>query len=281
MTAALALVDSHAHLQAGVFAGDLDPTLRRAREAGLWAVVVVGTDLESSAAAIAMAEGRDWLHAAVGVHPHDADGVGPGELATLRTLAAHRRVVAVGETGLDYYRMLSPRGAQLAVFRAQLDLAAEMGLPLVVHSRAAADDTWATVSEWAGRLPPGYRGGRGAGVMHCFEGDLQLAERYVGIGFAISIAGPVTYPNAKQRQDVARGLPLEALVVETDSPYLAPQGRRGERNEPAYLAETVRFVAGLRGESPERVASATAENAGRLFALPVAAASRRASGDPP
>lgn len=271
MTAPLPLVDTHAHLQFDAFDDDRDATLQRAREAGLLAIVNVGTGLESSAAAIDLAERHDWLYATAGVHPHDAESLHRSDPYLLRAYAMHSRTVALGETGLDYHRMLSSREAQIAVFRAHLIIAADLGLPVVVHSREAADDTWAVLSEWAGGLGREERDSRILGVMHCFDGDAALALRYVALGFVISIPGPVTYPKAGQRREVARQVPLEALVAETDCPYLAPQSHRGRRNEPAYLVETVRCIAELRGETPARVARATAENAARLFRLPLAA----------
>lgn len=271
MNGVLALIDTHAHMQFDAFDADREATLDRARAAGVQAIIIVGTDLPSSEAAIALAEEHDWLHATAGIHPHDAGTMRDTDLSLLQTYAAHSRTVAVGETGLDYYRMMSPRDAQIAVFEAHLVIAASLELPVVVHSRSAADDTWAVLSNWARGLPSGHRGGRGLGVMHCFEGDVAAAQRYVDLGFAISIPGPVTYPNAAQRRDVARALPLDAMVVETDCPYLPPQAHRGERNEPAYLVETVRAIAELRGDTPERVAAATTQNAARLFALPIEA----------
>lgn len=274
---ALPLIDTHAHLQFDAFDDDRDETLRRARDAGLRAIVNVGTDLASSEAAIDLAEEHDWLYATAGVHPHDAETLHRSEPYLLRAYAMHSRTVAVGETGLDYYRMLSSREAQIAVFRAHLIIAADLGLPVVVHSRSAADDTWAVLSEWAGSLSPGERNGRALGVMHCFEGTADLALRYVELGFMISIPGPVTYPAAEERRDVARRVPLDALVVETDCPYLAPRSRRGRRNEPAYLTETVEYVAGLRGETAEHIAQTTTANAARLFMLPLSVGAGQAA----
>lgn len=275
MNAPLALIDTHAHVQFDAYDKDRAETLMRAHAAGVEAIVLVGTDPTSNSAAIALAERHDWLYASVGIHPHDAANFGPDHHA-LREQAAHPRVVALGEMGLDYYRMLAPRPAQFAAFEAQLELAAELLLPVVIHARQAADDALAVLTRWAAASPDRTNAAP-LGVLHCFEGDLDLALRYVEMGFFISIPGPVTYPNAAERRAVARGLPLEAMVVETDCPYLTPQGHRGQRNEPAYLVETVREIAKLRNEPAEAIAAATTANACRLFALsPADTAGKRA-----
>ena len=263
MNAPLSLIDTHAHVQFDAYDADRAETLERARAAGLEAVVLVGTDPTSNSAAIALAEQHDWLYAAVGIHPHDAANFGPDHREHLREQAAHPRVVALGEMGLDYYRMLAPRPAQFAAFEAQLELATELRLPVIVHARQAADDALAVLTRWAA----GSEGATPLGVLHCFEGDIDLALRYAEMGFFISIPGPVTYPNAAERRTVASRLPLEAMVIETDCPYLTPQGHRGKRNEPSYLVETVHAIAKLRDQPVEAIASATTANARRLFSL--------------
>lgn len=258
------LIDAHAHLHDALFDADRSAVLQQAWSAGVSAIITVGTDLAESHKAVALAQQQPCVYATVGVHPHDAKTVTPATLMELATLAHRPKVVAIGETGLDFYRMLSPREAQVEAFTSQLRLAAELGLPVVIHSRDAHEETFAILQAWAAeqnsiRLP--------LGVLHCYSGDLDLALRYVELGFFISIAGPVTYPKNAALQHVAAVLPLSSLVVETDCPYLPPQTRRGRRNEPAYLVETVQRIADLRGLPFQRVAEETAANARRLFRI--------------
>ena len=264
------LIDSHCHLQFPQFRHDRPQALERAWQAGLSAVVVVGTDAEDSRQAVALAESDERLFACVGCHPHSAAALDEAGRATLRSLASSPKAVAIGEIGLDFYRNLSPPDEQRAVFQEMLDLAGELGLPVVIHARQADEDTFAILSRWAGQVRRSE--GRPLGVLHCFSGDLTLALRYHELGFLISLAGTVTYPNASHLATVAAGLPPDTILVETDAPYLAPQGHRGRRNEPAYLKETVARIAELRGQSPQQVGERTAANAAALFGLPQTAA---------
>lgn len=259
------LMDSHCHLQAREFDADRETALERAAQAGVGAMVVVGWDLASSVAALELASRHSALMATVGCHPHYASGLDQAGLADLRQLARHPLAAAIGEIGLDFYRNLSPREAQAAAFQAQLELAAEEGLPVVVHSRNADEETFATLEPWAREVGRHWPPARPLGVMHCYAGDLALARRYIELGFLISIAGPVTYPKAERLVEVAREIPSAAMAVETDAPYLPPQPHRGHRNEPAYLRETVARLAELRGETFAAIAEATAANAHRLF----------------
>jgi TatD DNase family protein len=226
---------------------------------------VLGTDVTSSEGAIALAEAEPAVLAAAGCHPHDAHKMDDASLRRLAELAAHPQVVAVGEIGLDFYRNLSPREEQIRVLSRQLETAAEVAKPVAVHCREAQDALLPLIEAWSnsvgGRLPDG----RPLGVMHYFSGDAVVAQRYLELGFLISIHTSVTYPKAQSLQEVARRLPLDTLLVETDSPYGAPQSRRGRRNEPAYVSEVVAKIAELRDEPPDRVAEATTENALRLF----------------
>lgn len=256
------IVDSHAHLDARPFARDRDQVMARAREAGVVAVVTIGTDLASSRAAIALAEHYPDVYASVGLHPHDARAMDDDYLDALATLARHPRVVAIGETGIDLYRNLSPLEAQLDAFRRQMALAASRGLPLIVHSRNARDEVLALLEEWAqGRTGP-------LGVLHCYSGDVALALRYIEMGFLISVAGPVTYKSSDAAA-VASEVPLGSMLIETDCPFLAPQPHRGKRNEPAYLTMVVERIAALKGMASQEVAEATARNAASLFGLPL------------
>ncbi len=258
------LIDAHAHLQARQFDGDRAAVLRRARAAGVAAIVCSADDEASSRAAVALAEAEPDVWATVGVHPHEAKDADAGTIARLAELARHPRCVAIGEIGLDYHYDHSPREVQRALFAAQLEQLGALGLPMVIHSREAAEDTLAILSAWRA----GADGERAPGLMHCFGYDAGWAERFLELGFLLSIPGVVSYPKAEQVQQVAAMVPEERFTVETDCPYLAPQSHRGRRNEPAYLPETVRAIAALRGCAAEAVAARAAENARRLFRLP-------------
>jgi TatD DNase family protein len=278
------LVDTHCHLDFPQFDADRAAAWARAQAAGVTLLINPGTDLPSSRRAVALAEGYPGIYAAVGVHPHDAATLGEAELAELRGLAMHPKVVAIGEIGLDYYRDLSPRPQQRAAFEAQLGLAADMGLPVVVHQREAAADVLAALRaclhlsvrhKWVGRPSPGSAPApartagavQAGGVLHAFSGDLAMAEEAVAWGFYIGIAGPLTFANARQLPEVVGWAPADRLLLETDAPYLAPHPHRGQRNEPAYLRLTAGRLADLRGLSPDAVALQTTDNARRLFRL--------------
>ena len=250
------LIDSHAHLDAPRFDDDRGAVIARAREAGVVAILNVGADLASSRAAVALAEEHDFIYAAVGVHPHDARTVTAALLDELRTLARHPKVVAFGEIGLDYYRDLSPRPVQRQAFADQLALAAELGLPVVVHSRDAYDDVLAALRGWDG-----------VGVLHSYSAGPERLQDVLALGFSIGISGPVTFPKAQPLRAVAAAVPLERLLVETDCPYLTPVPYRGRRNEPAHVQYVVEAVARARGVRPEAVARATADNARSLFGI--------------
>ncbi|MBI1885198.1 MAG: TatD family hydrolase [Chloroflexi bacterium] len=261
------LVDSHCHLQDKRFDRDRQAALERAREAGLRAFVVVGTDVESSRRAVALADEQPDVYAVVGVHPHEAAKVNGRTLQALRQLADSPKVVAIGETGLDYYRKLSPPEDQKRLFRRLLELAGERRRPVVIHSRQADGETFDILAAFAAQMLPGWPKDRPLGVMHCFAGDLMLALRYVQLGFLISVPATCTYPKTDRICAVAAGLPLRWMTVETDAPLLPPQSHRGKRNEPAYLTETVERIAALRGQTYLGVASGTALAAAWLFGL--------------
>jgi len=254
------LFDTHAHLHFPDFATDLDAVLERARAAGVRRLVTVGTDVAMSQAALALAHACEHVWASAGIHPHDASAADEAALAEIERLARDPRVVAVGEIGLDFFRDLSPRPAQQAVFRRLLDVARRVGKPVIVHCREAHDAVLAALGE----------GGVGevGGIMHCFSGDVAIARRCLDLGLVVSLAGPVTYPNARALPDVARFVPADRLVVETDCPYLPPQGHRGRRNEPAYLALTAARVAALRGEPLADAARRLTETARAVFRVP-------------
>jgi len=261
------LIDTHTHLQLGEFDKDREATLERAWQAGLEAIVVLGIDAASSEAAIALAEGNPRLYATVGWHANIAASLDQEGRRRLRELTQHPRVVAVGEIGLDFYRDLSPREDQVRVLEEQLALAAERRLPVAVHCRDAHDQMYPILKRWAKKARPLFGEGRLLGVMHYFSSDLELARRYVDMGFLISIHTCVTYPTSDRLREVVAGLDMDHLVLETDSPYGAPQSQRGRRNEPAYVAEAAMRVAEVRDLTPEAVALRSGENAVRLFGL--------------
>lgn len=258
------LIDTHAHLHAAQFNADRDAVIQRMRQAGITGIVTIGTDVPASRAAIELANRHSDIWATVGVDPHEAATFGDATLDELRELAHSPQVVAIGEIGLDYYWDKAPRQVQTTVFERQLELARELQLPVVIHNREAHADTLAMLREWAGDHP--WRGERPLGVLHCFSGDVDMALEVIDLGFVISLAGPVTFKNAKKPVAVAEAVPLERLVVETDAPYLAPHPHRGQRNEPAYLWLTVQRIAEIKGVPVETVAEATLANSKALFA---------------
>jgi TatD DNase family protein len=264
------LIDSHAHLTDSKLMSDVRDVLSRAGEAELEAIVTVGTDPGSNRTVTKLVEeapdkrgqGDQWpeIFGTVGVHPHDASDVTDDVLAEMARLAAGERIVAIGETGLDFYRDLSPRDRQEMAFVQQIDLAREVGLPLVVHSRDAHERTLEILEREAEGL---------TGVMHCFSGHSGIAQRVLDLGWYIGIAGPVTYPNAGRLRQVVREVPLDRLLVETDCPYLTPQKYRGKRNEPAYVMYVAEAVAEVTEVSFDEASRVTTQNASALFGLSV------------
>jgi TatD DNase family protein len=259
------LIDSHAHIDVRLYDKDRDQVLARAREAGVAAVVNAGYDLDSSGASIRLAERYAGVFVALGFHPHSAAKMGDGDVERLAELAQHPKVVAIGETGLDFYRNLSPREEQIEAFNRQLELAQRLELPVIIHCRNAQEEVLSILEEWAGRS-------KGAsqplGVLHCFSGDLGLAQRYIEMGFLLSIAGPVTY-SSSHALEIALNIPLEKLLIETDCPFLTPHPYRGKRNEPSYLSFIVEKIGEMRGMPSDLIAEHTTENAIQLFRLPL------------
>ena len=254
------LFDTHAHLHFPDLVADLDAVLERARAAGVTSIVTIGTDRETNPAAVALAERLDGVHATVGIHPHDAADATEADFEAMERLARGSvKVVALGEMGLDYFRNLSPRDVQETVFRRQLDMARRLDKPVVIHCRDAHPEALAILAD--------ARVGEVGGVMHCFSADVEVAKRCLDLGLAISLAGPVTYKNARALPEVARFVPADRLVLETDCPFLPPHPHRGQRNEPALMVLTAARVADLRSVSMEALGEATSENARRLFRL--------------
>jgi TatD DNase family protein len=256
------LVDSHCHVDMPEFDADRDEVIARARAAGLVEMLVVGGVDEAQGHRRALdVSARYGLPATAGVHPHEAKLADERVYDELRGLARDGRVVAIGEIGLDFHYDHSPRPAQREVFRRQIRLAREVGLPVVVHTREADEETAAILEEEGA--------GEAGGVIHCFTGGLDLARRALALGLCLSFSGIVAFPRAAVIQQVARDTPADRLLVETDAPFLAPPPHRGKRNEPAFVVEVARKVAELRGESPEAVAAAVRTSYARLFRRPL------------
>lgn len=253
----LRLFDSHLHLTDERLRADLESVLERARTAGVEGMVTIGTSPEDARAALEVARSREGLWCSAGLHPHDAGRYAPEVMEALAEVLDAPEAVAVGETGLDYHYDNAPRQRQRESFRAHLELGAERGLPVVVHSRDADEDT-ARILREAGREAPG--------VLHCFTGGAALMETALELGWYVSFSGIVTFGSWAD-DDLVRRVPADRLLIETDSPYLAPEPERGHRNEPAYVAHTCRAVAAMRGEEPAATAERTLRNARSFYGL--------------
>lgn len=257
--------DTHSHIQDPKLLADFDGVLERAAEAGLAGIALCGYDAQSNDQALELAARSPLLFPTLGFHPHEADHVTPAMLAELEALAGRPEVVAVGEIGLDFYRNLSSEAAQRRLLDSQLGIALAAGKPVCVHSRSAEDAIFEHLGPYAAEARK--RGTVVPGVMHCFGGTFEQAQPYVEAGFIISIACPVTYPANQTTRELVGALPLRSLVIETDSPYLPPQGRRGKLNEPAYVVEAAKAIAAFKGVSLAEVLEQTTANARRLFQL--------------
>jgi TatD DNase family protein len=252
-------VDSHAHLEMSEFDRDREDVIRRATEGGIDYIVTVGTTVRECRKAVEIARAHPAVYAAVGIHPHDTQGIDETTYDLLKKLAREEKVVAYGEIGLDFFRNLSPPEIQTRCFAEQLAIAADLGLPVIIHDRDAHHQTVAILKNWQGSM---------GGVIHCFSGDAAMAVSCLEMGFYISIAGPVTFAKSERLHEVVRQVPLNRLLIETDAPYLTPQPHRGKRNEPAYVALTAKKVAELKGLSVPKVGRASTDNAIKLFGLP-------------
>jgi len=256
------LVDSHAHVDVSDFDADRDAMLARAQSAGVGTILAIGNgpEIEKLGSAVAYAEQHDWIYAAAGIHPHEARHATEAHYDELDRLVRHPRFIAWGEIGLDYHYDHSPRDVQVRVFRHQLEQARSAQIPVVIHCREAWTDCLKILDE-------DWRSSELGGIFHCFAGTMQEARQGMDMGFLISFAGNVTYPKSQNLRDVAREIPLDHLLVETDSPFLAPLPYRGKRNEPAYVAEVARSIANVRNLAAEEVARSAAENFRRFFGL--------------
>jgi len=261
-------VDSHCHLDGPKFAQDRGEVLFRAQAAGLEALVAIGNGNgpEEMECGSRLAEGHDWIWATAGVHPHEARLANEAAYQKLDELAGHPKVIAVGEIGLDYHYDHSPREVQRAVFVRQMEVARARGKPIVIHNRPSdhSENAWVDLLHLLGEH---WAASGLGGVLHCFTGELKHARTALEMGFMISFAGNVTYPKAQNIRDTAKEVPLDRMLIETDAPYLAPIPYRGKRNEPAYVVETAREIAELRGITRDTVGRATTENFYRFFKL--------------
>ena len=253
------IFDTHAHYDAEAFEEDREVLLSSMEKGGIGRIVDVSAEIKDLDKVIALAEQYPFIYAATGVHPDDAEQTTDEVLEKVRRLSDHPKTVAIGEIGLDYYWHKEPETheVQKRIFRSQMEIARETGLPFIIHSRDAAADTFEIVKEWAGSTA--------GGVLHCFSGSVELAREYVKMGLFIGIGGVVTFKNSRKLKEVAAGIPLENIVLETDCPYLAPVPHRGKRNCSLYLPHVARTIAELRGITEEEVAETTWKNAFRLF----------------
>jgi TatD DNase family protein len=253
------LIDSHAHLEMPEFKKDLEEVIQRAKTSGVQYIFTVGTEKKDWSRALEIAHLHPSVYAILGVHPHNAREIDEETYPTLRKLCTDQKVRAYGEIGLDFYRNLSPREVQLKRFREQIQLAREIGLPIVVHDREAHKETLEILkSEKAEEC---------GGIIHCFSGDYAMAKACIEIGFFISIPGSITFKTAERFQEVVKQIPLESLLIETDAPFLAPVPFRGKRNEPSYVRYTAQKVAEIKKVSLEKVAEVTTENALHVYRL--------------
>jgi TatD DNase family protein len=252
------LVDSHCHLDFPDYAGKVDEVLARARAAGVGVCVSIGTELKRFPGVKAVAEAHADVWCSVGVHPHESEKELLDDEAALVAEAVHPKVVAIGETGLDYYYEHSPRGPQQKNFRSHIAAARRMGLPVIVHTRDAEDDTISILREEMAK-------GAFTGLIHCFTGTQRLADAALDLGLYISVSGIATFKNSASLRDVIKSVPLDRLLVETDAPYLAPVPHRGKTNEPSFVVHTAAMLAQLKGVSEAELAAATTENFFRLF----------------
>jgi TatD DNase family protein len=259
----LGAFDSHAHLDLAEFESDREEVISRALSSGVARINTVGIDIAASRKAIALAERYPPVVASVGIHPQEAHKVGTSDFQELEHLCRQGRVVAIGETGLDYYHGDAPREAQREVFKKELSLAAAAGLPVIIHSRQAEQEVKAILEEWAMR----QLSSSALGVIHCFSGSLEAASFYLNLGFLLSVGAYIGYPSSAAFRETLKQLPLGKILVETDCPFLPPQKMRGKRNEPAYVIATLEVLAGLKSVSLEEAAQQTAANARGLFRL--------------
>jgi TatD DNase family protein len=259
------LTDTHCHLDFRNYDKDRPAVLNRAWKAGLEKILIPGIDLGTSLAATNIAEDHSQIFVAVGVHPNSSITWDAGTLETLAPMAAHPKVAAIGEIGMDYYRDRAPRRLQKGIFKSQLDLAKRLSLPVVIHIRNASPDDRSCIADVLSILKEWDSPLENPGVIHSYSGNLIEAQEFLAMGYFLGITGPVTFKKAIELQQVVSEVPLERLLIETDGPFLTPHPYRGRRNEPAYVGYIAEKIAVLRGVSPKTVANQTSENAKKLF----------------
>jgi TatD DNase family protein len=260
------MVDTHCHLDVRQFKGDIDAVVENAKAAGVTRIIIPAIELETIAGLLKVAERYEGVFAAVGIHPNSSKAFDPSMINTLRDYAKHPKVVAIGEIGLDYHWDLSPKPTQHTAFKAQLALAKELELPVIIHNREADTDTVGILVDYAKDLPEKIK--QRVGVLHSVSAPYMLAMRAVNAGFFLGFTGPLTYSKADDMRKIAHDIPQDRMLVETDAPYLTPEPYRGKRNEPAYIPYIVKRLALVRGISAEVTADLTTANAQRLFELP-------------
>jgi len=251
--------DTHAHLDDPQFKEDQEQVINRAREAGLELIVNVGYNVNSARKTVQLTKKYQFIYGTVGMHPHDANKLDGASIQELRKLAGEPKIVAIGEIGLDYYWNHSPHDVQQRVFRRMIDLAREVKLPIVIHDREAHEDIFRILKE--------EKASEVGGIFHCYSGSWPLAKEAIKMGFYLSIAGPITFQNAKKTVEVVQEAPLDYLLLETDSPYLAPVPFRGKRNEPAHVVKVAEMIAQIKGLPLEEVGRITTENGKRAFGI--------------
>ena len=262
MTLPVHLVDTHAHLDMPRFDADRVEVIARAHQAGVKQIVTAGIDIPSSLKAVELAKQNNGVFATAGIHPESAAKTTRTDVETLAEIGRQPKVAAIGEIGLDFYHNYAPPEKQVEVLNWQLELASILKLPVVIHSREAEKEVTQVLVDWFSDHPS-----QNPGVIHCFNESLETAKTYIRLGFYISLGGYIGYPSSKAAREIIRQVPLEKLVLETDSPFLPPQSHRGQRNEPAYMIETARELAKIKNISFEEVAQVTTDNARRAFVL--------------
>lgn len=253
------IFESHAHYDDARFGADREAVLKKVRNAGVGCIINAASSMNSSRLSLELAKSHEIVFTSVGVHPHDVQGMKESDLEILLAMSAFDKVVAIGEIGLDYYYDTAPREIQKLWFREQIKLAVDLDMPLIIHSRDAAQDTFDLLIEGNGQAV--------GGVIHCFSGSVEMAQKYVDLGYYIGIGGVVTFKNAKKTIEVVEAIPLDRLLVETDAPYLSPVPHRGKRNDSSYIPEIITKIAEIKGITPKEVEDATWENGKRLFRL--------------
>ncbi len=260
---AIEIIDTHAHLDMPEFDQDRDEVINRAWENGVTAIITIGINMESNRRAVKLAEQYPFILAGIGIHPQDSKGIRSEDIRALQDLAAHPRVVAIGETGLDFYRDHSPHEDQIQALVWQLEVAKKAGLPVIIHCRQAQEAILPVLEQWAGSLAAIQR--KPIGVLHCCNVDLKTAEKYINMGFFFSLGAYIGYPSSKELRETIRRLPLDTIMIETDCPFLPPQKLRGKRNEPSYTLTTLEVLSEIKQLPREEIARQTTHNACKLF----------------